>query len=371
MAKKYFDSIPVVDAKALNNSLTGSINVKHYGAVGDGVVDDTISIQSALDAINTAGGGTLYFQNGIYKSDKLTVHSNTTIIGQSRENTIIKLIDAPSGALFDCSGVSGTNKKYISFLNLRMKHIDQFAEDGDKGILIKGSFTELCSVKNCIFDTFSQSAIFLSDISVGVASRSWQIYENIFDCIGHNVATKPIGIHCYLAGEYAMISNNFFNYLQHAVKCNSAANVIITNNSINQCVTGIKIINTGYVINYGKNIIVSNTINHNASAIEITCQNNSGGLAKQSGCVVESNIILFPGACGIYILSGYGHLITNNKILTASASTDCINIADATANYPVDYCIVKGNMLQCGGINVTGATVGENNDFTGNYEVPV
>ena len=41
-------------------------NVKHHGATGDGVTDDTAAIQAALDAIDVAGGGTIFFPPGTY-----------------------------------------------------------------------------------------------------------------------------------------------------------------------------------------------------------------------------------------------------------------------------------------------------------------
>lgn len=54
-----------------NSNLTAQladivINVKTFGAVGDGVADDTIAIQSALDAAGLAGGGIVYFPLGKY-----------------------------------------------------------------------------------------------------------------------------------------------------------------------------------------------------------------------------------------------------------------------------------------------------------------
>lgn len=44
-------------------------NVEDYGAVHDGTTDDTTAIQSAIDACMTAGGGTVFFPNGIYQLD--------------------------------------------------------------------------------------------------------------------------------------------------------------------------------------------------------------------------------------------------------------------------------------------------------------
>ena len=48
------------------NPMEGMINVKDYGAVGDGTTDDTTAIQSALDAVDTLGGGLVFFPTGSY-----------------------------------------------------------------------------------------------------------------------------------------------------------------------------------------------------------------------------------------------------------------------------------------------------------------
>lgn len=44
----------------------GVVNVKDYGAVGDGVHDDTAAIQSAINVAAARGGGTVYFSNATY-----------------------------------------------------------------------------------------------------------------------------------------------------------------------------------------------------------------------------------------------------------------------------------------------------------------
>lgn len=66
-------------------------SVKDFGAVGDGVADDTTAVQNAVNAINAQGGGKLYFPKGIYLCGKITVYSNLWIVGEGRDNSVIKL----------------------------------------------------------------------------------------------------------------------------------------------------------------------------------------------------------------------------------------------------------------------------------------
>lgn len=60
----------------------GWVNVKTYGAVGDGVADDTAAIQAAISALGTTGGGVLYFPPGIYLvSGVLTLGNAIKVLG--------------------------------------------------------------------------------------------------------------------------------------------------------------------------------------------------------------------------------------------------------------------------------------------------
>ena len=71
-----------LEAYLSNNGLVA--NIKNFGAVGDGIVDDTLAIQSAIDSIPMSGG-LVFLPVGIYKiSAPLILKSNLSFVGASR-----------------------------------------------------------------------------------------------------------------------------------------------------------------------------------------------------------------------------------------------------------------------------------------------
>jgi len=57
----------------------GALNVRTFGAVGNGQAKDTAAFQKALDAARDAGGGIVYIPGGSYLIGSITVGSNTTL----------------------------------------------------------------------------------------------------------------------------------------------------------------------------------------------------------------------------------------------------------------------------------------------------
>lgn len=97
----------IARAEAIFPADAGIINVRDFGAIGDGISDDTKAINSALTASGEDTGAKfwqdkiVYFPNGTYLvSDALNKKyangkfaSGAIIIGESKEKTIIKLMD--------------------------------------------------------------------------------------------------------------------------------------------------------------------------------------------------------------------------------------------------------------------------------------
>src|SRR5690606_35962902 len=73
------------------------INLREYGAVGDGVTDDTEVFNAALDDVERNGGGTIYFPPGTYpvgNSARPRLRNNLTLVG--KDATLLK--SGPNGA---------------------------------------------------------------------------------------------------------------------------------------------------------------------------------------------------------------------------------------------------------------------------------
>jgi hypothetical protein len=69
--------------RTVESKLQDVVSVKDFGAVGDGVADDTAAIQAAIDAVSAAGGGLVHIPNyGKYLIDStLTVKVNVALVG--------------------------------------------------------------------------------------------------------------------------------------------------------------------------------------------------------------------------------------------------------------------------------------------------
>src|SRR5574343_411916 len=82
---------------ALVNGTSGVFNVKDYGAVGDGVTNDTSAVQSAVSALHSYGHGRLVFPSGTYiLSDVVRIQtSNIDVVGIG--NAKIKAASAYAG----------------------------------------------------------------------------------------------------------------------------------------------------------------------------------------------------------------------------------------------------------------------------------
>jgi hypothetical protein len=154
--------------------IDGVVNVKDYGAVGDGTTDDTTAVGAAYTA---ASGRPLFFPNGTYlvtalpaltDKDRLVGSGYSSIIKYAGSGTLLTLtskqdvsfrsldiwISAAGGKAFDLSGCF-----QISFDDVRIRGAHDGSTGstyyGQKGLILRDN-TGNTRIHNCVFENLGE-----------------------------------------------------------------------------------------------------------------------------------------------------------------------------------------------------------------------
>lgn len=134
------------------------INVRDYGAAGDGVANDTTAIQAAVDAA-AATNSAVYFPPGTYSTNAITLHPKVFLQGAGKEATWIQA-RAGSQILFGYTVTS-----YVTGFTFRDMTINSNGFSGVTSIKIDGTNGTLrCSgvlIENVTFWGTASTAVWL------------------------------------------------------------------------------------------------------------------------------------------------------------------------------------------------------------------
>ncbi len=124
------------DTRTVQAKLEESVSVLDFGAVGDGVADDTAAIQAAIDSVNAAGGGNVIAPEGTYLcSSALTLKNNVILNGNGPKATILQFTSSASNGIEISDNTSKTG-----ILNLKL-----YASAGSTGAgVYNASTTQAC-----------------------------------------------------------------------------------------------------------------------------------------------------------------------------------------------------------------------------------
>lgn len=127
-------------------------NVKDYGAVGDGVALESTAIQAALDAANTATGGTVHFPPGTYLINAtLTLYSKVALIGDTSRSAVLK-----ANAALDATMLSAVNRFGVLIWGLEIDG-NRASQSAGRGIVFTTTATDVV-IENCyIHDTYDDA----------------------------------------------------------------------------------------------------------------------------------------------------------------------------------------------------------------------
>jgi hypothetical protein len=108
--------VRLADVNGLLDHTSGWVNVKSYGAVGDGTTDDSAAIQAAIAG---GTGGQVHFPAGIYRvTSTLAVPADTRLSGVNQRKSIIRkgfsgtLLTLADGAGFSTLSLEGQGATY-------------------------------------------------------------------------------------------------------------------------------------------------------------------------------------------------------------------------------------------------------------------
>lgn len=222
--------------RSVQSKLRESVSVTDFGAIGDGVVDDTAAIQAAINSVS--GGGTVYFPPGTYlvsatstvvfPSDPqwpsavaLNVPTSQIVFEGIRNKSVIKL---NSASISSCIFGSNNLISDIVFNGLTL--------DGNSGVITSLNtfglfFPKIAKITatDCVFQAFRRDGMLLGiNVAVGADYRcDWLTVENCGFTVTHANLDPTVGqngIRTYNARMQYINNNRFFAFVKSPVDFN-------------------------------------------------------------------------------------------------------------------------------------------------------
>ena len=215
-----------------------SISVKDFGAVGDGVTDDTVAIQAAIteaetnSTLNTSFGVALgpqevYFPPGYYKvTSTLNITKRISLVGDRGPefSTGARVTMMASGDLFRFTAGGGGVSFSIDGLTLT----SSVAGTGHLVNVVAGSpGWNSWRIQNCCFKSPQQKSILVHGDDV-------RIIGNTFDVSGFSGEAIQLGSASNGCSNVIIANNDFFNIPVRPILVVNGRNVIISNNLVSQ-----------------------------------------------------------------------------------------------------------------------------------------
>lgn len=337
------------------DSISNVINVRGYGALGDGITDDTAAIKKALAAID--GNAWVFFPAGEYiVSDEINIPSSNVLISGAGPATVIKAKGGISSIVlhlfkiqskenvtiqdlvFDGNGTNqtGTKNTFLLFVN-QSENIDILNcifREGYGDMLVVHHSKKVFIDNNLFEKTYSSNTRDFMGCLIYTEQLAWEesrsiVSNNIFKDITFDALTISGQRTASIRIKYVTVdSNQFINcgHMQHdSLDPNQDAASIYLQDCDYVTVTGNLIDKTwgnGIDSLYGSNLtIMGNTINRSGNA-GISLE--QGSYCTITGNEITNNETKGPTAlniangllAAITVKTNYTNVVISNNILT-------------------------------------------------------
>lgn len=189
-------------------------NVRDFGAVGDGVADDTLAIRAAMAAANIVyfpAGTYLIKGTGTVATDGLQLKSNQTVYGDGAAS-IIQQHSSCQYAMSANQGSGGTTNPADNMVNLVIRDLAFLNTTGTfsefQHMLNLNAVTNVV-VERCTFRGFRGDGIYLGSSNVAATERHNQ-NVTIRDCLFDGVNNENRNGISVIDGETVLIERNVF-----------------------------------------------------------------------------------------------------------------------------------------------------------------
>lgn len=336
------------------------VDVKAFGAVGDGATDDTTAIQAAIDfAASSDGKGGVLFTAGTYLTDKLSVPSRIALISVGG---ILKLNDAQNSAIIEIP----VGAQYVSLEHLELdgNSTNNTSTPVTIGLITvlstSGSPTSDVWIEKCVVLSANQNLIYLND-----GARRIRINQSRLDgatngsCIVMSpltATTRELSItNCTLTSALksriradgiilgAVISNNF---IDGGAGDSSSADILARDAANRDFVIEGNVCTTSAAFGVyvgGSNMAISNNVirGHNETGILL------GALldAQSEFCSITGNTVEGEASArfGIAAINAFGIVITGN--IVDLGSDVGIQIQNVGAVNQANRFVISGNSV--------------------------
>jgi hypothetical protein len=302
---------------SLDVALASARNVKDFGAVGNGVTDDTAAIQTALDL-----GGVIYIPAGVYIVDDLEVALDNTTICGSGYASVLKRTSSNMTSAKRILNINKGGPKYMSNITVSELHFDGSWEVGDhytENEAINAENTENLTLENLWIHNAGQDGIDLDGGNKNPIIKNCRIW----DCAGN-------GIHTYGVTDGVIVGNTIKNIgigwsnlvsggrpkaidfvsdpdSTQTTAQNASRTTVVYGNHIEDCIDGIRVWGNSYNFDISGNSVKNIT----GTGIFLNGEGHTLGNNSIDGCIVNADGP--TSGVGIY-LAGDDHVLNGGVI---------------------------------------------------------